>query len=265
MIVPDVTTLESPPGFVVRTELEQAAFENGFRLPAGAEGGWLGWRSNTANGVLWLAGAGALGPWLVSTDHPGVAGRLGARLVAGALLAPGLAVWRADDKSALHGLVARIYALAASLPDAPLQEFQRLTANLPDRTEAERLTRVRIGQDVFRRALVQFWSGACAVTGIDDAALLRASHIVPWAECETDAQRLDVNNGLLLSALWDAAFDAGLLGFDGGGAVVPAPDLSQAARKLLPRDGRLRIPPSESQRVALRAHRRRNGLESEDG
>ena len=38
-------------------------------------------------------------------------------------------------------------------------------------------------------------------TGITDPALLRASHIVPWAECG-DAQRLDVHNGLLLSALW---------------------------------------------------------------
>jgi hypothetical protein len=32
------------------------------------------------------------------------------------------------------------------------------------------------------------------------------SHIVPWAECD-DARRLDVDNGLPLSALWDAAFD----------------------------------------------------------
>ena len=48
------------------------------------------------------------------------------------------------------------------------------------------------------------------LTGITDEALLRASHIVAWADCETDALRLDVHNGLLLSALWDAAFDAGL-------------------------------------------------------
>ncbi len=45
------------------------------------------------------------------------------------------------------------------------------------------------------------------MTGISDTALLRASHIVPWAKCSDDAQRLDVHNGLLLSALWDAAID----------------------------------------------------------
>ncbi|WP_246176464.1 HNH endonuclease [Rhodovulum strictum] len=35
---------------------------------------------------------------------------------------------------------------------------------------------------------------------------LTASHIIPWKDCTTDAERLDVHNGLLLSALWDAAF-----------------------------------------------------------
>jgi predicted restriction endonuclease len=50
------------------------------------------------------------------------------------------------------------------------------------------------------------------MTGITETALLRASHIVPWAEC-TDEKRLDVHNGVLLSALWDAAFDRGLISF----------------------------------------------------
>ena len=73
-------------------------------------------------------------------------------------------------------------------------------------TEAERLVIQRIGQDVFRDALMAYWGGRCPLTGITEPGLLRASHIVPWADC-TDAQRLDVHNGLLLSALWDAAFD----------------------------------------------------------
>ena len=53
---------------------------------------------------------------------------------------------------------------------------------------------------------MDYSGGRCPITGIADTALLlRASHIVPWAECD-DAQRLDIRNGLLLSALWDAAF-----------------------------------------------------------
>ena len=44
-------------------------------------------------------------------------------------------------------------------------------------------------------------------------ALLLASHIIPWTACETDAERLNPDNGLILSALWDAAFDKGLVSF----------------------------------------------------
>lgn len=82
----------------------------------------------------------------------------------------------------------------------------------------------RIGQDVFRDALMDYWGGRCPLTGIADRALLRASHIVPWAEC-SDERRLDVHNGLLLSALWDAAFDQGLVSFadDGTSRASPKP------------------------------------------
>jgi predicted restriction endonuclease len=51
---------------------------------------------------------------------------------------------------------------------------------------------------------------------------LRASHIVPWADCD-DEQRLDIHNGLLLSALWDGAFDQGLVSFADDGAVLASP------------------------------------------
>jgi predicted restriction endonuclease len=70
---------------------------------------------------------------------------------------------------------------------------------------------------------MDYWEGRCPITGITDPALLRASHIVAWAECD-DAQRLDVHNGLLLSALWDAAFDTGLVSFADDGTVRASPD-----------------------------------------
>ena len=50
----------------------------------------------------------------------------------------------------------------------------------------------------------------------------------PWAERETDEHRLDVHNGLLLSALWDGAFDAGLVSFADDGAVLVSPRLAPA-------------------------------------
>ena len=42
----------------------------------------------------------------------------------------------------------------------------------------------------------------------------------PWAICETDADRLDVHNGLLLAAHLDAAFDGGLISFTDEGAIL---------------------------------------------
>ena len=73
------------------------------------------------------------------------------------------------------------YALGVSLPDAPLREFETRAADLPGTTEAERLVVLRIGQNIFRASLMDYWQGRCPLTGISDRPLLRASHIVPWA------------------------------------------------------------------------------------
>jgi hypothetical protein len=77
-----------------------------------------------------------------------------------------------------------VYKLAASLPDAPLSRFIKETAILPQTTEAERLVVQRIGQSVFRDALIDYWTGCCPLTGITTRELLRASHIIPWSECD---------------------------------------------------------------------------------
>lgn len=95
---------------------------------------------------------------------------------------------------------------------------------------------VRIGQGPFRRALEKQWNHCCALTGIAHRELLRASHIVPWS-CSNDIERLDPENGLLLSALWDAAFDRGLVSFDDDGRAVRMPKLSSQAWTVLAGSG----------------------------
>lgn len=80
---------------------------------------------------------------------------------------------------------------------------------------------------------MQYWGGRCPLTGIADSELLRASHIVGWAECDDDAHRLDVHNGFLLSALWDAAFDKGLVSFGDDGTVLASPRPSSDSREAL--------------------------------
>lgn len=251
---------EDPPGFVVRTEAQKAAWDNGFRLDRGVEHGWLHYGSTTAPGSVWIAGASQRGPWILSIDHPGVVAEIGASS-ASPVLGPGIAMVTLDTLSMLHETLDRVYKLAMSLPEAPLLRFRAKTANLPQITEAERLVIQRIGQDIFRDALMDYWGGRCPLTGITERGLLRASHIVPWADC-TDAQRLDVHNGLLLSALWDAAFDRGFISFADDGTVLTHPQLGETARKAL---GIAVAPPLTGLRAEHRAnlalHRARNGFQ----
>jgi hypothetical protein len=226
-----MTAPENPPGFVVRTEAEKATFDNGFRIARGIENGWLRYASTTAKGEIWIAGIPPRGPWFLSVDHPGVALEFGRATSTSS--GPGLATFVFSSLPQLYAAVERAYRLGVSLPDAPLERFRKRIVDLPRTTEVERLVVQRVGQDIFRDALLRYWDGRCPMTGIADPALLRASHIVPWAECDDDTHRLDVHNGLLLSALWDAAFDAGLVSFSYGGTVLISATIGALDRHVL--------------------------------
>lgn len=109
----------------------------------------------------------------------------------------------------------------ADLPISP-----DITSGLASETEVERFVRQRIGQNKFRDALMAYWGGACAVTGVAIPEVLRASHAKPWAQCDSDAERLDVFNGFLLSANLDALFDRFLISFDPCGVLLVSPRLT---------------------------------------
>ena len=143
--------------------------------------------------------------------------------------------------AALHHLLRRAFQLSRTLPDALLQAFRNETANLPRTTGAERLVVQRVGQDVFRRGLFEYWDGRCAITGLAVPELLRASHIKPWSHCSTDEERLDVFNGLLLASHLDAAFDAGFITITEDGGVLVSNTLPIEACSLLGLDGSLRV------------------------
>jgi putative restriction endonuclease len=141
---------------------------------------------------------------------------------------------------ALAALLRRIAGLARALPNAAVHayaqavsdEISALPATLRG-TEVERLVRQRVGQQKFREAMLDYWGGACAVTGIALPAVLRASHATPWAECATDAERLDVFNGFLLCANLDALFDKFLISFDSAGKIMLSETLTAEDRAAL--------------------------------
>ena len=71
----------------------------------------------------------------------------------------------------------------------------------------------RKGQDYFRRMILSNYNCRCALTGIDMPQLLLASHIIPWKDKSHKKERLNPENGICLSALYDKAFDKGLITF----------------------------------------------------
>jgi putative restriction endonuclease len=109
-------------------------------------------------------------------------------------------------------------------------------------TEVIARIRVRRGQQFFRQTVVNAYGVRCCISGINVPRLLVASHIKPWRDFPNE--RLDPRNGLCLSSLHDAAFDAGLITLDQELNVVlskrlksffPQPTLEQ---NFLPFEGR---------------------------
>jgi putative restriction endonuclease len=68
-------------------------------------------------------------------------------------------------------------------------------------------------QQIFRDALLRAYDGRCALTGSSIRAGLEAAHLVPW-NYATNAQRVDVRNGILLASWHHRLFDAGILRID---------------------------------------------------
>jgi hypothetical protein len=219
--------------FELQSELRDAANEHGYRIGPEQAAGWLFFRSATAPGEIAVAATigGMAGPFFLSVGHAGSARELKAA-EASPCARGHVKAFVFPTREAFFQGVSAVYRLSMSLPTLPFEDYLRETADLGD-TEAERLQKVRIGQNRFREAQLSYWNRTCPLTGIGNPDLLRASHIIPWASCENDLERLNVHNGLLLSALWDAAFDSGLLTFDDNGLAVPSPLLDDRASNAL--------------------------------
>ena len=227
---------------VTNTRLEKAATDNGFDLHLENTANWLSFGSSQTSMRVWLTATGEP-RFLAAASRADVLdglANLGAAsndpLPSGA--AGALAVC---DIASLHHLLRRAFQLSRTLPDGLLHVFETETADLPWTTEAERLVVQRVGQEIFRRGLLEYWDGRCAITGLDVPVLLRASHIKPWADCDTDAERLDVFNGLLLAPHLDAAFDSGFITITEDGTVVISDALRPAARSPLGLDFSLKL------------------------
>lgn len=91
--------------------------------------------------------------------------------------------------------------------------------------DKSRIVKTRVNQSVFREIVLANYSSKCAITGIETPELLLASHIIPWSENEKE--RLNPENGICLSPLYDKAFDRGLITISDDLRVIISKDLKK--------------------------------------
>lgn len=102
------------------------------------------------------------------------------------------------------------------------------TENLKGETKV-REVKTRVNQNVFRQIVLANYNRKCAITGIDLPDLLVASHIIPWSQNEDE--RLNPENGICLSALYDRAYDKGLIGITEKYEIIISSELKTKEKK----------------------------------
>lgn len=218
-----------------RALVEKAACENGWEhvLESNAAAVVLSSARHRAQATVTAAHRG--GSWLVTVSSELIGQELARSCTGGVKPSGGFPARNIEE---LGSLLRRAAALAQSLPNQAALNFKAAVAEAlkeidTSGTEVERLVKQRIGQDTFRQALMNYWGGACAVTGVAIPEILRASHLKPWAECASDEERLDVFNGFLLIANLDALFDRYLITFADTGRLICSSRLIPADREQL--------------------------------
>ena len=126
--------------------------------------------------------------------------------------------------------VAESWGPAHTVNDAPsrdvstwedhVRESIERDATLPE-TQRQAVIQARRGQGLFRQR-VSVVEKQCRITGVSNPEHLRASHCKPWRDSSNE-ERLDGENGLLLTPSIDHLFDRGFISFERTGALLISP------------------------------------------
>lgn len=164
---------------------------------------------------------------------------------------PGLVAERADDAEQLY-----------SEWERRQEQNIRRDTTVPE-TERTAIILSRRGQGVFKRN-VQSIERACRITRVDNPEHLIASHCKPWRHSSNE-ERLDGENGLLLTPSVDHLFDRGFISFEDEGRLIVSPiaDARSLERMGVPTRDRLDVGAfSQGQRSYLEYHREQIFLET---
>jgi predicted restriction endonuclease len=88
-------------------------------------------------------------------------------------------------------------------------------------TDREAIVRARRGQGLFKQRVMRI-ERSCRITGVNNLSHLLASHCKPWRDSSNE-ERLNGENGLLLTPSIDHLFDRGFIGFEDSGNLIISP------------------------------------------
>jgi len=113
-------------------------------------------------------------------------------------------------------------ASAIGLVEWEEHELSQVQADttLPE-TDRQAIVLARRGQGLFKKRVMRI-EHACRITGVDREEHLRASHCKPWRDASNE-ERLDGENGLLLTPSIDHLFDRGFISFEDNGDLLVSP------------------------------------------
>jgi hypothetical protein len=124
-------------------------------------------------------------------------------------------------------------------------------------TDREAIIRARRGQGIFKQRVMEIERGGCRITGVTNPIHLIASHCKPWRD-SNNAERLNGENGLLLTPTIDHLFDRGFIGFEGDGKLIisPVADKPSLERMRIDTERTVNVGPfTAGQREFLEFHR----------
>ncbi len=139
-----------------------------------------------------------------------------------------------------------------------LEEQVESDVSVPE-TDREAIVRARVGQGLFKQRVMQIET-SCRITGVDNLSHLVASHCKPSRD-STNEERLNGENGLLLTPTIDHLFDRGFIGFENSGDLIisPVADKSSLQRMGVETNRSINVGSfTEGQRQFLNYHR--NGV-----
>lgn len=157
----------------------------------------IGRSSNSA--ALRLVNFAACDPYIINSGRTG--------MPAGIPVC--MPIWEefAGDKERLFS---EAQIIKAKLLNQTIEKTLELTDKDFEGKEREAVIKQRVNQNVFRSMVLSNYEERCAISGINITELLVASHIVPWVDSNPQ-QKLNPENGICLSSLYDKAFDRGLI------------------------------------------------------